>query len=155
MFQDSEIILREKFFSDFQTNRVLVSQCDSKGRNSPLHVIKEGRFSLFGSHGKGTGSWVSHCNVGVPVEVKIFLSQKIFQLFSIYVFCGEATKKTSIDGLKWRDLVMGRWLVNFVVSAVRCHKGFHVLNSARKPSPCKRPRARGQPIPPQSYSISK
>ena len=29
----------------------------------------------------------------------------------------------SIDGLKWRDLVMGRWswwLVNFDVSAVRC-----------------------------------
>ena len=37
------------------------------------------------------------------------------------IFCGEATKKTSIDGLKWRDLVMGRWwLVNFNVSAVRC-----------------------------------
>ena len=85
-------------------------------------------------------------------------------IFSIYVFfCGEATKKASIDGLKWRDLVMGRWwLVNFKVSAVRCplsavrcHKGFHVLNSARRASPCKRPRARGQLIPPQSYSISK
>ena len=48
-------------------------------------------------------------------------------------FCGEAAKKTSIDGLKWRDLVMGRWwLVNFNVSAVRCHKGFYVLNSARR-----------------------
>ena len=36
-------------------------------------------------------------------------------------FCGEATKKTSIDGLKWRDLVMGRWwLVNFNVLRVRC-----------------------------------
>ena len=77
-------------------------------------------------------------------------------IFSIYVFFGEATKNTSIDGLKLRDLVMGRWcLVNFKVSAVRCHKGFHVLNSARQASPCKRPRARGQPIPPQSYSISK
>ena len=43
--------------------------------------------------------------------------------FSIYVFCGEATKKTSIDGLKWRDLVMGTWwLVNFNVSGVT--KGF-------------------------------
>ena len=72
MFQDSEIILREKFFSDFQTNRVLVSQCDSKGRNSPLHVIKEGRLSLFGSHGKGTGPRVSHCDAGVPVKVKNF-----------------------------------------------------------------------------------
>ena len=30
-------------------------------------------------------------------------------------------QKTSIDGLKCRDLVMGReWLVNFNVSAVRC-----------------------------------
>ena len=81
--------------------------------------------------------------------------------FPSMIFCGEAAKKTSIDGLKWRDLVMGRWwLVNFDVSAVRCplsavrcHKGFHVLNSARQASPCKRPRA--QPIPPQSYSISK
>ena len=79
------------------------------------------------------------------------------------IFCGEAAKKASIDGLKWRNLVVGRWwLVNFKVSAVRCplsgvrcHKGFHVLNSARQASPCKRPRARGQPIPPQSYSISK
>ena len=36
-------------------------------------------------------------------------------------FCGEAAKKASIDGLKWRDLVGGRWwLVNFKVSAVRC-----------------------------------
>ena len=83
--------------------------------------------------------------------------------FPSMIFCGEAAKKTSIDGLKWRDLVMGRWwLVNFNVSAVRCplsavrcHKGFHVLNSARQASPCKRPRARGHPIPPQSYSISK
>ena len=54
---------------------------------------------------------------------------------------------------------MGKlWLANFNVSAVRCHKGFHVLNSARQASPCKhckRPHARGQLIPPQSYSISK
>ena len=78
-------------------------------------------------------------------------------IFSIYDFLRRSRKKkTSIDGLKWRDLVMGRWwLVNFNVSAVRCHKGFHVLNSARQASPCKRPRARGHPIPPQSYSISK
>ena len=73
-------------------------------------------------------------------------------------FQSKPQKKTSIDGLKWRDLVMGRWwLVKFNVSAVRCllsavgcHKGFHVLNSARQASPCKRPRARRQPIPPQS-----
>ena len=41
--------------------------------------------------------------------------------FPSMFFCGEATKKASIDGLKWWDLVMGRWwLVNFKVSAVRC-----------------------------------
>ena len=84
------------------------------------------------------------------------LSVYFKSIFSIYVFLWRSHKKTSIDGLKWRDLVMGRWwLVNFKVSAVRCHKGFHVLNSARQASPCKRPRARGQSIPPQSYSISK
>ena len=27
--------------------------------------------------------------------------------FPSMIFCGEAAKKTSIDGLKWRDLVMG------------------------------------------------
>ena len=44
-----------------------------------------------------------------------------YQFFPSMFFCGEATKKASIDGLKWRDLVMGRWwLVNFKVSAVRC-----------------------------------
>ena len=44
------------------------------------------------------------------------------------IFCGEAAKKTSIDGLKWRDLVMGRWwLVNFKVSAVRCPVSQRVL----------------------------
>ena len=43
------------------------------------------------------------------------------EFFPSMIFCGEAAKKTSIDGLKWRDLVMGRWwLVNFDVSAVRC-----------------------------------
>ena len=47
----------------------------------------------------------------MPVEI----------FFPSMFFCGEAAKKTSIDGLKWRDLVMGRWwLVNFKVSAVRC-----------------------------------
>ena len=44
-----------------------------------------------------------------------------YKFFPSMIFCGEAAKKTSIDGLKWRDLVMGRWwLVNFKVSAVRC-----------------------------------
>ena len=46
------------------------------------------------------------------------------QFFPSMFFCGEATKKTSIDGLKWRDLVMGRWwLVNFKVSAVSGRPG--------------------------------
>ena len=81
MFQDFEITLREKNFSDFQTNLGPVSQCDSKGRNSPLHVIREGGISLLGSHGKGIGARVSHCDAGVPVKVKIFRNQKIFSTF--------------------------------------------------------------------------
>ena len=51
---------------------------DVAGAKSPLLVIREGRLSLFGSHGKGTGPRVSHCGARVPVEVKNFLSQKIF-----------------------------------------------------------------------------
>ena len=86
MFQDFEITLREKIFPTFRPIWVLVSQCDSKGRKAPLHVIREGGLSLLGSHGKGTGARVSHCDAGVPVEVKIFLSQKFFQLFSKQVF---------------------------------------------------------------------
>ena len=59
--------------------------------------------------------------------------------FHLCFFCGEATRKTSIDGLKWRDLVGGRWwLVNFKVSGVT--KGFACNTQS---SPCKRPRARG------------
>ena len=51
----------------------------------------------------------------------LFELLRIIQFFPSMIFCGEAAKKTSIDGLKWRDLVMGRWwLVNFDVSAVRC-----------------------------------
>ena len=30
---------------------------------------------------RGRGARVTHCDAGVPVEVKIYLSQKIFQLF--------------------------------------------------------------------------
>ena len=84
MFQDSEIILREKILSDFQTNLSPSIAMRSKGGNSPSHVIREGGISLFGFHGMGTGSRVSldsHCDAGVPGEVKIFLRQKIFQLF--------------------------------------------------------------------------
>ena len=53
----------------------------SQRQKCPLLVIREGELSLFGSHGKGTGPRVSHCDARVPVEVKNFLSQKIFQLF--------------------------------------------------------------------------
>ena len=45
-----------------------------RGRNSLLHVIREGGLSLFGSHGKGSGPRVSHCDARVQVEVKNFLS---------------------------------------------------------------------------------
>ena len=81
MFQDFEITLREKIFPTFRPIWVPVSQCDSKDRKAPLHVIREGGLSLLGSHGKGTGASVSHRDAGVPVEVKIFLSQKIFSTF--------------------------------------------------------------------------
>ena len=67
MFQDFEITLREKIFPTFRPIWVPVLQCDSKGRKAPLHVIREGGLSLFGSHGKGTGARVSHCDAGVPV----------------------------------------------------------------------------------------
>ena len=84
IFQDFEIILREKNFSDFQTNlspgiavrfqrHKLRFTCNQRRRTLPG--------SLLGSHGKGTGARVFHCDAGVPVEVKIFLSQKIFSTF--------------------------------------------------------------------------
>ena len=59
-----------------------------------------------------------------------------FLFFPSMIFCGEAAKKTSIDGLKWRDLVMGWWwLVNFKVSAVRCPVSQRVLCvKLRKPA---------------------
>ena len=47
--------------------------------------------------------------------------------FPSMFFCGEAAKKTSIDGLKWRDLVV---VVVVVVVVGKwwwwCHKGFYV-----------------------------
>ena len=68
-------------------------------------------------------------------------------------FCGEATKKTSIDGLKWRDLVGGRWwLVNFKVSGVT--KGFTCNTPQDSRHHVNVTRARRQSNPPQSYSIS-
>ena len=89
MFQDFEIILRENNFSDFQTNLspgIAMRFQRHKLRFTCLHVIREGGLSLFGSHGNGTGARVSHCDAGVPVEVKIYLCQKIFQLFSKQVY---------------------------------------------------------------------
>ena len=54
----------------------------------PLLVIREGRLSLFGSYGKGTGPWVSHCiamrECQTPVEVKNFF-KKFFNFFSKHV----------------------------------------------------------------------
>ena len=76
--------LREKNFSDFQTNLSPgIAMRFQRQKRSALHVIREGGLSLLGSHGKGTGARVSqsHCDAGVPVEVKIFLSQKIFSTF--------------------------------------------------------------------------
>ena len=74
MFQDSSIILNEKIFSEFQTNQSPGIAMGRQRQKLPLHVIREGRLSLFGSHGKGTGSRVSHCDARVQVEVKHFLS---------------------------------------------------------------------------------
>ena len=76
-------------------------------------------------------------------------------IFSIYVFLWRSHKKNKyIDGLKWRDLVGGRWwLVNFKVSGVT--KGFACNTPQDSRHHVNVTRARGQPIPPQSYSISK
>ena len=68
---------------------------------------------------------VEHSNQSGPLSLTLHVFKLIALLRIIFfpsmIFCGEAAKKTSIDGLKWRDLVMGRWwLVNFNVSAVRC-----------------------------------
>ena len=87
MFQDSEIILREKIFPTFRPIWVPVSQCDSKGRKAPLHVIREGGLSLLGSHGNGTGARVSHCDAGVPVKGHGLLGQEVSgaeQVFSMF-----------------------------------------------------------------------
>ena len=78
MFQDSGIILSEKIFSDFQTNLSAGIAMRSQRQKRPLLVIREGGLSLFGSHKKGTGARVSHCDARVPVEVKNFLSKTFF-----------------------------------------------------------------------------
>ena len=54
---------------------------------------------------------------------KTCFEKKLKNFFHLCFFVAKPQKKTSIDGLKWRDLVMGRWwLVNFKVSGVT--KGF-------------------------------
>ena len=57
------------------------------------------------------------CVDGRKLTYKLSVHLHFYQLnfFSIVFFpsmffCGEATKKTSIDGLKWRDLVMVVWV---------------------------------------------
>ena len=58
MFQNSEISFSEKN-SDFlvHCHKSESRYCNEipkhKGGNSPLHVIRDGGLSLFGSHGKG------------------------------------------------------------------------------------------------------
>ena len=90
IFQDSAIILSEKNFSDFQINLSPDIAMRSQRQKLPLLVIREGRLSLFGSHGKGTEPRVSHCiatrECQTPVEVKSFQSQKMFNFFSKRVF---------------------------------------------------------------------
>ena len=66
MFQDSGIILSEKNFSDFQTNQSPGIPMRFERQKLPLLVIREGGLSLFGSHGKGPGPRVSHCDAKVP-----------------------------------------------------------------------------------------
>ena len=87
-------------------------------------MTKKGIAMVEMKNSRGADNVLNHLNrikvLGSQMSVGVFLK---IAIFSIYVFCGEATKKTSIDGLKWRDLVMGRWwLVNFKVSGVT--KGF-------------------------------
>ena len=91
------------------------------------------------------------------LKVCKFVTFVLINIFSIYGFFAEGKKSKyrwfKVVGFGGGGFVGSKKKCN--VSGVRCHKGFHVLNSARQASPCKRPRARGQPIPPQSYSISK
>ena len=76
---------RKKFFSEFHTNPSPGIVMRFERQKLPFTCNQRGGLSLFGSHGKGTGARVSHCDARVPVEVKNFLSQKIFQLFLKHV----------------------------------------------------------------------
>ena len=86
MFHNSEISFGEKKFfrllSALSQVRVPVSHGDPKGRNSPLHVIREGGLSLFGSHGKGL-----EAGCLIPIQEyqsrpKIFYVKKFFNFLS-------------------------------------------------------------------------
>ena len=65
-------------------------------------------------------------SIGLYCSEFIKILHYLISVFKSYIFPSmffvvKPQKKTRIDGLKWRDLVMGRWwLVNFKVSAVRC-----------------------------------
>ena len=97
----------------------------------------------------------------ILTTVNQILLSTLLIIFSIYDFLRRSRKKNKyrwfkVEGFGDGLVVVGKFQgVRCPLSAVRCHKGFYVLNSASQPSPCKRPRARRQPIPPQSYSISK
>ena len=82
-FQDCGIILSGKKFSEFQTNpspdiamrferQKLPLTCNQRRRNLPVRITWKGDWT----------SGVSlRCESAMPVEVKNFPSQKIFQLF--------------------------------------------------------------------------
>ena len=80
MFQDFEITLREKNFSDFQTNLGPGIAMRFQRQKGPFTCNQKADSPC--SDRMERGLRVSHCDAGVPVKVKIFLSQKIFQLFS-------------------------------------------------------------------------
>ena len=86
MFQNSEISFSEKkifrLLSALSRVRVPVSQRDPKGRNSHLHVIREGGLSLFGSHGKGLKAGCLIPIKEYQSRPKIFHVKKFFNYFS-------------------------------------------------------------------------
>ena len=47
-------------------------------------------------------------HISYKCDVVYSSSFHLNSIFPSMIFCGEAAKKTSIDGLKWRDLVMGK-----------------------------------------------
>ena len=55
-------------------------------------------------------STISSIQKHYMINSKIYDYPILTAFFPSMFFCGEATKKTSIDGLKWRDLVMVVWV---------------------------------------------